>query len=50
MACVCAAIGAPTAVMAVLGIALFVSPGYLLSQLLTGSRIGGLERASWQPG
>jgi len=30
--------------MVVLGLALFAAPGYLLSQLLTGSRIGGLER------
>jgi uncharacterized membrane protein len=40
-----AVIGVPTAVMVVLGLALFAAPGYLLSQLLTGSRIGGLERA-----
>jgi uncharacterized membrane protein len=44
LACGAAAVGAPTAVMVVLGLALFAAPGYLLSQLLTGSRIGGLER------
>ena len=44
LACGAAVIGVPTAVMVVLGLALFAAPGYLLSQLLTGSRIGGLER------
>jgi len=39
-----AAAGAPMAVTAVLGIALFAAPGYLLGQLLLGSRIAGLER------
>jgi uncharacterized membrane protein len=39
-----AVIGAPTVVMIVLGLALLATPGYLLSQLLTGSRIGGVER------
>jgi len=46
LACGAAAIGVPTAVMVVLGVALFAAPGYLLSQLLTGSRIGGVERVA----
>jgi hypothetical protein len=45
LACGAAAGGAPAAVTAVLGIALFAAPGYLLGQLLLGSRVGGLERA-----
>ena len=45
LACGAAASGAPTAVTTVLGIALFAAPGYLLSQLLLGSRVAGLERA-----
>jgi hypothetical protein len=44
LACGAAASGAPTAVMTVLGIALFVAPGYLLGQLLLGPGIAGLER------
>jgi hypothetical protein len=44
LACGAAAGGAPVAVTAVLGMALFAAPGYLLGQLL-GSPIGGLERA-----
>jgi hypothetical protein len=32
--------------MTVLGIALFIAPGYLLGQLLVGSRVAGLERAA----
>ena len=44
LGCGAAAIGAPTAVLAVLGIALFAAPGYLLAQLLIGSRAAGLER------
>lgn len=43
VACGAAAVDAPTAVMAVLGIALFAAPGYLLGQLLIGSRSDGLE-------
>jgi hypothetical protein len=39
-----AAAGAPVAVMTVLGLALFAAPGYLLSQLLIGSRTSGLEQ------
>jgi uncharacterized membrane protein len=47
LACAAAIIGAPTAVMAVLGLVLFAAPGYLLAQvLLPGSRIAGLERAA----
>lgn len=44
LACVAAAVGAPVAVTAVAGIALFAAPGYLLGTLLTGSRTVGLER------
>ena len=44
LACVAAAVGAPAAVMTVLGIALFAAPGYLLGQLLLRSRLAGLER------
>ncbi|HUK68523.1 MAG TPA: DUF1616 domain-containing protein [Streptosporangiaceae bacterium] len=46
VACGAAASGAPTAVMIVLGIALFAAPGYLLSQLLLSARIAGLERVA----
>lgn len=46
LACVDAASRAPTAVMTVLGIALIIAPGYLLGQLLVGSRVAGLERAA----
>jgi hypothetical protein len=46
LACGAAAGGAPAAVMTVLGIALFIAPGYLLGQLLVGSRVTGLERAA----
>lgn len=44
LACVAAAVGAPAPAMAVLGIALFAAPGYLLGQLLLDSRTTGLER------
>jgi len=43
-ACAAAAGGVPAPVMIVLGIALFAAPGYLLGQLLLGSRVAGLER------
>src|SRR5215472_14855151 len=46
LACGAAASGAPAAVMTVLGIALFIAPGYLLGQLLVGTRVTGLERAA----
>jgi hypothetical protein len=46
LACVAAAAGAPVAMMTVLGVALFAAPGYLLGQLLTGSRTAGLERVA----
>lgn len=46
LACVAAAAGAPGPVMTVLGVALFAAPGYLLGQLLTGSRTAGLERVA----
>ena len=44
LACATAAAGAPVAVTAVTGIALFAAPGYLLGELLMGSRTAGLER------
>src|SRR5438132_13417026 len=44
LACGAAASGAPPAAMIVLGIMLFAAPGYLLGQLLVGSRTTGLER------
>jgi hypothetical protein len=44
VACGAAASGAPAAAMTVLGIMLFAAPGYLLGQLLVGSRTAGLER------
>jgi hypothetical protein len=44
LACAAAALGAPVAVTAVLGIALLAAPGYLLGQLLFHSGMAGLER------
>jgi hypothetical protein len=44
LTCVAAILGAPIPVTAVLGIVLLAGPGYLLGQLLFGSRIAGLER------
>src|SRR6266576_1132080 len=44
LACGAAASGAPPAAMIVLGIMLLAAPGYLLGQLLVGSRTAGLER------
>jgi uncharacterized membrane protein len=44
LACAATAADAPVPVTAVLGIALLASPGYLLSQLLLGSHVAGLER------
>jgi hypothetical protein len=44
LACAAALAGAPVAVTIVLGILLFAAPGYLLSQLLFGPDIAGLER------
>lgn len=44
LVCAAAAAGAPVEVTAVLGVALFVASGYLLSELLLGSRVMGLER------
>jgi hypothetical protein len=46
LACASAALGAPVAITALLGIALMAAPGYLFGQLLFGARIAGLERAS----
>ena len=45
-ACAAAAGDVPAPVMIVLGIALFAAPGYLLGQLLLGSRMAGLERVA----
>jgi uncharacterized membrane protein len=44
LACAAVPLQAPVAVMAVLGMALFAAPGYLLSQLLLGPDRAGLER------
>jgi hypothetical protein len=46
LVCAAAAVGAPVEVTAVLGIALFAACGYLLSELLLGSQITGLERVA----
>jgi uncharacterized membrane protein len=50
LACGAAASGAPPAAMIVLGIMLMAAPGYLLGQLLVGSRIAGLERVAVMTG
>jgi uncharacterized membrane protein len=50
LACGAAASGAPPAAMIVLGIMLMAAPGYLLAQLLVGSRIAGLERVAVMTG
>ena len=50
LACAAAASGAPPAAMIVLGIMLMAAPGYLLGQLLVGSRIAGLERVAVMAG
>jgi hypothetical protein len=50
LACGAAAGGAPTAAMIVLGIMLFAAPGYLLGQLLVGTRTTGLERVAVMAG
>jgi uncharacterized membrane protein len=50
LACGAAAGGAHGAAMAVLGIALFAAPGYLLGQLLVGSQVAGLERVAVMTG
>jgi uncharacterized membrane protein len=46
LVCAAAAIGAPVGVTAVLGIALFMASGYLLSELLLGSYVTGIERVA----
>jgi hypothetical protein len=46
LACAAAAVGAPVAVTAMLGITLMAAPGYLWGQLLLGSRIAGTERVA----
>jgi hypothetical protein len=46
LACAAAVAGAPTAVMAVLGITLFAAAGYLLARLLLPSGVAGLERVA----
>jgi uncharacterized membrane protein len=50
LACGAAASGAPPAAMIVLGIMLMAAPGYLLGQLLVGSRVAGLERVAVMTG
>jgi hypothetical protein len=50
LACTAAAVGAPVAVMTVLGIVLFAAPGYLLGQLLLGPNSTGLERVAVSTG
>jgi uncharacterized membrane protein len=50
LACGAAASGAPPAAMIVLGITLMAAPGYLLGQLLAGSRTSGLERVAVMTG
>lgn len=51
LACGAAAGGAHAgAAMIVLGLALFAAPGYLLGQLLLGSRVTGLERVAVMTG
>jgi hypothetical protein len=44
LACVVIAVGAPVAITAVLGLALFVAPGYLLNEVLFDTQGAGLER------
>jgi uncharacterized membrane protein len=44
LACISIVFNAPVEVTSVLGIALLTAPGYLLGQLIFGSRIAGLER------
>ncbi|SRR6266567_1237245 len=44
LACVAIAVGAPVAITAVFGLALFVAPGYLLNEVLFDTRRAGLER------
>lgn len=46
LACAAVALGAPVGVTAVLGVALFVASGYLLSELLLGSHVVGVERVA----
>jgi uncharacterized membrane protein len=46
LVCAAAAVGAPVGVTAVLGVALFVASGYLLSELLLGSHLMGIERVA----
>src|SRR5690349_8073848 len=44
LGCVAIAVGAPVAITAVLGLALFVAPGYLLNEVLFDTHRTGLER------
>jgi hypothetical protein len=44
--CIAAVAGAPTVVMAPLGIMLLAAPGYLWGEILIGSRVSGLERVA----
>jgi hypothetical protein len=50
LACGVAAVRVPVAVTAVLGLALFAAPGYLLERLLPGPARGGLERLAVSAG
>lgn len=50
LACAAAALRAPVAVTAVLGLVLFAAPGYLLGQLLAGSGRPALERLAVSAG
>jgi hypothetical protein len=44
--CIAAVTGAPTVVMAPLGIMLLAAPGYLWGEILIGSRVSGVERVA----
>jgi Protein of unknown function (DUF1616) len=46
LACAASAFGVPVAVTAILGMALFASPGYLFAQVLFGSQVAGVERTT----
>ena len=50
LACAGVAAHAPVAITTVLGLILLASPGYLLSQLLLGSQLPGLERLAVSTG
>jgi hypothetical protein len=50
LACLAAVVNAPVLATAVLGLALFVSCGYLIGQVLFGSRVTGLEKVAVSAG